>query len=42
MQCLDTKKTCLKCETIYDSSVYEFCPRCEQTNVFENGPWKDN
>ncbi len=42
MQCLDTKTTCLKCETIYDSNKYPSCPRCEQINDFENGPWKEN
>ena len=42
MQCLDTNTTCSKCETIYDSSKYQSCPRCEQINDFENGPWKEN
>ncbi len=32
--------TCLKCETVYNSKQYKFCPRCQQEDDFNNGPWK--
>ena len=32
--------TCLKCEIIYDPKKYESCPKCQQEDDFNNGPWK--
>jgi len=44
MQDLVTKiqKTCFKCETSYNTEKYQFCPRCQQENDFNNEPWKEN
>ena len=36
------QKTCPKCETIYNTEKYQFCPKCQQEYDFNNGPWKEN
>ena len=36
------QKTCPKCEPIYNTEKYQFCPKCQQEYDFNNGPWKEN
>jgi len=32
--------TCPKCSIIYDEETYSSCPRCQEQQDFDNGPWK--
>ncbi len=44
MQPLDTDMlvTCSKCSTIYNEDKFSYCPRCQEQQDFDNGPWKNN
>ncbi len=37
--------TCPKCSILYNTDKFDCCPRCQEQNDFDNGPWtklKDN
>ena len=37
-----TKMDIFKDVTIYNEDNFVYCPRCQEQQDFDNGPWKNN